>query len=273
MATHPMTPSFLVAAFSTLTGPPVTEGSSTSAWTPASIVVTGSVAVNGSAEGSGMANPWVEDGVQDVDEEVHGDVAEREDGDVALEGNVLARHDGIGDEEAHAVDVEDVLDHNGATDERADVEAGDGEQRETRGSQRMAPQDARGAQAFGARHRDEVLLQGGDHVAAQQTHVHRDLTSGEADGRQECLLEVVDGTLAEVDPAGRVDVEPVVLGSDVVGKHETEHEVRYCQQPERGGVDRLVEQRARTVGGRHPEGNCDHQGKYLRVEHQRQRDR
>jgi hypothetical protein len=31
-----------------------------------------------------MADPWVEYGVEDVDEEVHGDVAQGDDGDIAL---------------------------------------------------------------------------------------------------------------------------------------------------------------------------------------------
>src|SRR5438046_7199267 len=78
LATQPTMPSFFVADFSTACGGAL-AGWSTSAWTPASIAVEGSSLVMGSTDGFGMANPWVEDGVQDVDEEVHGDVPEGED--------------------------------------------------------------------------------------------------------------------------------------------------------------------------------------------------
>src|SRR5438094_5127395 len=120
MAIQPKMPSFLVAARSTSTGGAVGAGSRMSGWTPAATVDWDAGLTRGSADGSGMADPWVEDGVEDVDEEVHGDVAERKDGDVALEGDVLTAEDGVSDEETHSVDGEDVLDHDRPTDERAD---------------------------------------------------------------------------------------------------------------------------------------------------------
>ena len=84
IAIHPTIPSFLVAAFSNSTGVAAMAGSSTSVWTPAPTAVAFESELSGLPDGSGMANPWVEDGVQDVDEEVHGDVPEGEDGHVAL---------------------------------------------------------------------------------------------------------------------------------------------------------------------------------------------
>src|SRR3954447_11183571 len=166
IAIHPTTPSFFVADFSTTTAPLGDTGSRTRGWTPASTVVAPGAVVAGSADGSGMSDPWVEDGVEDVDEEVHEHVAEGEDRHVTLQRDVLAPHDGVVDEEPHAVDVEDDLDDHGAADQRADVEAGDGEQREARGAQRVPPQDASGAEPLRTRHRDEVFLERGDHVAA-----------------------------------------------------------------------------------------------------------
>src|SRR4051794_20553832 len=85
IAIQPKIPSFLVAARSTTTGAADGAGSRTSGWTPAATVDWVVALTRGSADGSGMADPWVEDGVEDVDEEVHGDVAEGEYGDVTLE--------------------------------------------------------------------------------------------------------------------------------------------------------------------------------------------
>src|SRR5262252_2239685 len=45
--------------------------------------------------GSGMANPRVENGVEDVDGEVDQDVDDRDHGDVGLHCNVLLRSDGL----------------------------------------------------------------------------------------------------------------------------------------------------------------------------------
>ena len=53
----------------------------------------------------------------------------------------------------------------------ADVHAGRAEQRHRRGPKGVAPHDAPLADALGARHGDELLLQGGDEVAAQHAVV------------------------------------------------------------------------------------------------------
>src|SRR3954447_19768260 len=129
MASQPTMPSFLVADFSTVTWPSTGGMSSTSGCVPAAMSPS-STAVAELSDGSGMADPWVEDGVQDVDEEVHEHITERQDGHVALERHVLAAGDGIGDQEAHAVDHEDVLDHDRATDQGSDIESRDCQQRE-----------------------------------------------------------------------------------------------------------------------------------------------
>src|SRR5581483_1178218 len=239
IATQPNRPSRFDALFSTLASVSVGGSSMTSDWVPAT---TGSCSTVGAGLGdcSGMADPRVEDGVEDVDEEVHDHVADREDRDVTLQCNVLATEDGVGDQESHAVDHEDVLDHDRAADERADVEASHSEQRQARRPQRVPPQDPGRAEALRPRHRDEVLLQCRDHVAAQQAHVDRDLADGEADRGERGLLDVADGVVPPRDPAGRLD--PTELAPDVVREHEAEHEVGDGEQREGRGVDALVEQ-------------------------------
>ena len=89
-----------------------------------------------------MPDPRVEDGVEDVDEEVHEHVHDRDDRDEALDRDELPGADRLDDLLAQTRQPEDALDDDRATDERADVEAGDGEQREARRAQRVAPQDA-----------------------------------------------------------------------------------------------------------------------------------
>ena len=155
------------------------------------------------------------------------DVRQGKHRNVALQRDVLTPHDRVLDEEAHAVDVEDDFDDDRPADQRADVEAGDGQQGEAGGPERVPPQDPGRAQALGPRHRDEVLLQRGDHVAAKEAHVDGDLPGRQADDGQQRLSEVVDGVVAEVDPTGRFDAEPSPFGADVVGEHQRENEVGY----------------------------------------------
>ncbi len=137
------------------------------------------------------------------------------------------------------------------------------------------------------RHGDVVLLQRGDHVAAQQAHVHRDQAGRERDGGQQHGAEVlaeVAGRLPE-DPfeparfvAGHRDLSEernvgFPLHPDPVREGEGEHEAREREQREGTGVDRAVGLGADAVGGEHAERDCDDQGDDLRVEHQLQRHR
>ena len=102
-----------------------------------------------------------------------------------------------GDEQvAEPVDDEHRLDDDRAADEGAEVDAGDGQQRERRRSQGVAEQHLPGRQALGPRHEDEVLLEGGDHVAAQQPGEHRDGAGRQGDDRDDDRLDVLDGVLA-----------------------------------------------------------------------------
>src|SRR5690606_21817904 len=140
--THPSTPSLRVGAASTSSTSASTVVGSVGASVSAGVPAAGSasVATGSSVAGSGMADPGVDDGVQDVDGEVDDDVEDGEHGDEALEGHVLALEDRLADGRAHAGDAEDHLDDDGAADERPDVHAGDGEQRQARRPQGVAPQ-------------------------------------------------------------------------------------------------------------------------------------
>src|SRR5215813_6104994 len=117
--------------------------------------------------GSGMANPRVEDRVQDVDGEVDQHIENRDHCNIALHGDVLLRSDGLEQREPHTWQLENHLDDDGAADEGADVQARNGQQREARRSKGMAEEDAPIRNALRLRGGDEILPQRGDHVGSQ----------------------------------------------------------------------------------------------------------
>src|SRR6476660_5676047 len=91
---------------------------------------------------SSATDPRIEHTVEPVHREVDDDVDDRYHCDVVLQCDVLPAVDGVGDREAEAVEMEDDLDDERATDQLTDVQARDGEQGEARGTERMAPEDA-----------------------------------------------------------------------------------------------------------------------------------
>ena len=106
-----------------------------------------------------------------------------DDGCDALDEEDVALGDREGERRAQPLDVEDHLDDHGAGDEVAEVEADGGEQVQARGPEGMADQDPGGRHALGLGHADEVLLERGDHVGAQEPDVDRDETERECERR------------------------------------------------------------------------------------------
>src|SRR5688500_3368709 len=81
---------------------------------------------------SGMADPRVQDRVEDVDEDVHEHVRDRDHADEGLQRFVLPGKNGSEQQRADSAELEDHLDDDGATDERAQVDGGHGQQGERR---------------------------------------------------------------------------------------------------------------------------------------------
>ena len=77
-----------------------------------------------------------------VDDEVHDHVGERDDEHDALHDEVVLAEDGVDDRLADARDREDVLDDERAAEQRPGRQPEHGEEREARGSQRVAQEDA-----------------------------------------------------------------------------------------------------------------------------------
>src|SRR5882757_11107002 len=108
------------------------------AWIPSSSV-SSSVA---------MADPGVENGVEQIDDEVHDDEACGDQQHYALQDDEIARADRADQKPADSREGEHCFNDNSAADQAADIDAGDRHQRQRRRLQRMHEQDAGGLQAF-----------------------------------------------------------------------------------------------------------------------------
>ena len=88
-----------------------------------------------------MAHPWVESGVEQIDEEVDQHEADGDDDHDALDDEEVLLEDGGPDLRAEARQREDRLDDEGAADERRRLQAEDGQQRERRRAQGVGEED------------------------------------------------------------------------------------------------------------------------------------
>src|SRR5688572_10843066 len=107
-----------------------------------------------------MADPGVEDGVEEVDGEVDQHEGGADEDYTSLHHEVVVLEDAPDDGVAEALHAEDALDDERPADELTDADAGDGEEREARGSQGVPEQDVPGGHPLGLGHPDVVLLEG-----------------------------------------------------------------------------------------------------------------
>src|SRR5699024_7027344 len=121
----------------------------------------------GAGARSATANPRVDERVGDVHEHVDDDVEDGDDDDAADHHRQVVVLHTLHDHAAHPGEVEQPLHHHGPADEAPEADAGEGDDRDRGGPERLGHQDVPGGHALGPRGEDEVLLQGGDHVAAQ----------------------------------------------------------------------------------------------------------
>src|SRR5882672_10949296 len=87
-----------------------------------------------------MANPGVEDGIEQIDDEVHDDETGGDQKHHALQDDEVAGADRADQKPADSGQREHRLDNDGAPDQPADINAGDGHQRQRRRLQRMHEQ-------------------------------------------------------------------------------------------------------------------------------------
>src|SRR6476660_8482424 len=86
-------------------------------------------------DASVMADPRVEHAVQEIDEQVHDKEDEHQDGHGAHDTHRVAVADAGEQEATDALDVEDALGHDGATEQAAEVGTDEGDDRDERVAQ------------------------------------------------------------------------------------------------------------------------------------------
>src|SRR6185369_110140 len=111
-----------------------------------------------------MTNPGVEDGVEQIHNEVHDHETGGNDQHHTLQDDEVAGINRADQEPADPRKREDRLHDDGAADQSPDIDAGDRDQRQRGRFQRVHERDARALQSLGFRQRDIVFLQGRDHV-------------------------------------------------------------------------------------------------------------
>src|ERR671921_170852 len=104
-----------------------------------------------------VTHPWVEEGVDDVHQEVHEDDGQRRDQDGALHDRQVALLDRVEGQAPDARDVEDGLREDRAAEQDAEVEAEDGDDRGDRGAQAVLEHDLPLVEPLGAGGADVVL--------------------------------------------------------------------------------------------------------------------
>src|SRR4030095_8322885 len=103
---------------------------------------------------SGVPDPWIQEGVREIDDQVDDDERERRHEREALHLLIVARDDRVDAEGAEARHREQRLHDDGAPDEEADLETHHGHGRDQGILQGVLQDDRPLAQALGARGRD-----------------------------------------------------------------------------------------------------------------------
>src|SRR6476646_10322627 len=89
-----------------------------------------------------MTNPGIEDGVEQIDDEVHDHEAGGNQQHHPLQDDEIARVDGTDQQPTDSRQGKNRFHDDSATDQSSDIDAGDRDQSERRGLQRMHEQDA-----------------------------------------------------------------------------------------------------------------------------------
>lgn len=159
----------------------------------------------------------VEEGVEDVGEEVDEDEEDADEEDGPHDDGEVVFVQPVDDDDAHAFPVEDVLDKDGTGQQTGEPAGGGGDNGVEGDAEGMAEDDAAAGKAFGAGSADEVLREGFEHTVARQLGEGGEGADAEGEGGEDEVFEVevlagavvVDG----VEVAEHVEVRPV--GKDV----------------------------------------------------------
>src|SRR3954449_11022174 len=190
-----------------------TTPSSVSKWTRRSLT---------SSSGSGIGDARVDEGIQDVHDQVGEDDEEGAQQHRALDHGQVAVDDRVVGQPPDAGDVEDRLGEDRAAEQDADVDAGRGDERRDRAAHAVAQHHPALAQPLRARGSDVVLRHHLDQVAAQEARVDGREGGGEYEPgqyqRAEPLLRVLGERHVRAGAVEDLDL------ADVVGEEKQRDE-------------------------------------------------
>src|SRR6185437_12446517 len=172
-----------------------TRRSSTSSSFRSAAMPTRHVAVDAQARIDGV--------IEQIDDEVDEDEEEGDEHEIGRHHRDVGEADRLDDEETHAGPLEDGLGDDGEGDDGAELQPGDGDDRDQRVLEGMAEIDGAVGEAAGARELDVVGAQHLKHLGADEAHDQRHLEEAEGDRRHDQRSEPVGGEKSSRPPADR----------------------------------------------------------------------
>src|SRR5947207_948127 len=149
-----------------------------------------------------IADPRIEDAVEDVCDQVEEDHHRRDDHQPRHHRIRVARRERVDEVEAHAVEREDRLRDDRPGEESAEIDRHHRQERDQRVAKRVLHDDAALEQALGARGSDVVRVERLQHRRAHVPAVGRDAEGAQSHHRQREVLHPVD---EEMEPMAGVD--------------------------------------------------------------------
>src|SRR5579883_2128019 len=224
-----------------------------------------------SPRASAIADPRVEEGIGDVDEEIEADNEKGDDDDVGGDDREIALEDRLQQQIAGPRPLEDRLGDEREADELAELQADHGNDRDEHVAQRVLDDDANRPQPLGPRGAHVVGLQRFDDAAPRQAEEKGELEHAERQGRQNEMLQPARGDEAGApapedwhdlaSPEGRQPAEPDGEDED---ERDADDEGRHRHAEERPRQRRLAEGRARIGGGERAQRHAEPDGEELR---------
>src|SRR5262249_38264499 len=132
-----------------------------------------------------ISYPWIHDRVDEIDEQIHHDVGEREQEDEPLNDRIVAPEDRIDSEAAQSRNGKHRLGNDGATYQESDSETYDGDDGNRRVLQRMNEQYCSLLDALRASRPDVVLLEHFQHRGSCDPRDERDIGAPKSEGWQD----------------------------------------------------------------------------------------
>ena len=209
-------------------------------------------------------------GIGDVDQDVDGDHRSDQQHHHAFDDDQVALGDRLEHQPPEAGQVEDVLDDDRAGQQEGELQAEDGQHRDHRVAQRVAPQHRAPRHALGAGGADIVLAEHFEQCRARDTREDRRLRQRQRDGRQDQRLEGRPGAGA---PAGKAAGrhQPQPHGEDI-DQEQREPEIGDRDAELRDAHGQRIAGAAAPLGRKDADGDGDRRRQHERHQRQRQRD-